>query len=1010
MYVMKYGMYRWLKKKRVIIPLAIFLLYHAIFNSWVGQVVLEKTFGSFTQNAELKANVTRFSLFFGVEIKDVSIRSLGEVSDSPIFLADRISLLYNLPSLLTGRVSVREIGLDNSKIHLKEKNGIWNYLEILLPTSGENVVSEANPDSSSDKSESISLPIPMSFYVNLNLDDIDFRYEDNSSQRDFEIRGIKLKFLLDTHRTSNIPFSISAIDLVDRIHFEMNPASLLYLRYIDENLEIDNSWNFSLLIHKEGVGQNFILNSTANIGGRNLSISRKGKSPYEYNFLLDYDISYKRDSDSILMNKFLLQFQDDIWLSGNGRIDKPFLGDRTMNFSLTDSKIKLKPVSEFMENLPFERINLGGTLELSPLEISGPTKDLNFDWRLGGRDLVFRNKLNNISSKFLDINLFAKLDLDTNREPHASDPIPLLRELNIRKFRGEYNGLFANLKGVLNPRSNIDLELKLDRVQIHEFVKSAYGNLDSQLKLTGRNMSELNGDLSLRLSTFRFFIDRSRSGNSHNKLESRFKLNFNKPWVLEKASIDSLNLNTKNASGGQALQLNIQGILNINDGNKIDLPSTKLDVNFTNLIPILPLSIRESVLPVEKNISKNFQVALNGFFDLNSRIYEAKLSAKIPGINLNDLTGIISLDLSSPGEIPSIGLKKFSLRGFSNTLGLDVHGKLYQKPGAKNPPIVGYFGNLNLEFFLQSDQEKNLTSSVKYRGNINLKAKILDNIMEGMLVSENVRVMISQGLCPGTECKLYLVENLNADIPIHHDLTKKKASSLIEGDKTRFIKTYGRIPRDNLSIHQVVGTHPSISGIPFSYVTANGHRPGLTARIQYKENYLFIDGLKVSLLDGMVYGKDILLNLGTGLPKDMEFMGSIQVRDIDLKQLLSRQAQKSIDNGKIKADLNLSGRDLSDPIPNLNLYFSIYQIGRDFGKSVLNIISNKGALMNYITDSYAVDKVEVELSKGLVYADVLFKRSLLSYMVSLEDSKISQQRMPLANFLKRAESEIATYR
>ncbi|MCC5814259.1 MAG: hypothetical protein JJT78_05845 [Leptospira sp.] len=1007
---MKKGIYSWLLKKRVVIPLAIFLLYHIIFNSWVGQIVLEKAFSASTRNAELKANVTRFSLFFGIEIKDVSVRSLGSVSDSPILLADRIALLYSLPAILVGRVSIREIGLENTKIHLKEKNGSWNYLEILNPASEDSESTPTKTESVSEKTDSLSLPIPMSLYALLNLNDIDFRYEDNSSNKDLEVRGIKLKFILDTYRTSNIPFSITAIDLVDRIHFELNPTSLLYVRYIDQQLEIDDSLNFSFLIQKEGEGQNFSLNSNANIGGRNLSISKKGKDRFDYNLLLDYDLSYNRDSDSIWLKKLLIQFQDDVWLNGHGKIERPFSGDRTMNLSLTDSNIKLKPLSKLLEQLPMDRMVLGGVLELSPLEVSGATKNLSLDWKLKGRDLLFQKKTQKISSKYLDIDLYALLDFDTKRDPTASNPLPLLKELQVRRFRVEYNGLFANLKGIFNPGSNIDLELNLDRVQIHEFAKSVYGNLDSRLKLTGNNMSELNGDLNLNLATFRFFMDRSRSGNSHNKLVSNFKLNFNKPWGLHKASIENLNLITKNSSGGQAMQLNVQGILNIEDGKKIDLPNTKLDINFTNLVPILPLPLRESILPIEKNITKNIQVALNGFFDLNSRIYDAKISSRIPGINLNDLTGILSLDLSAPGELSSIGLRKFSLRGFSGTLGLDISGKLFQKPGAKNPPIGSYFGNLNLELFLRSDQEKDLSTGVNYRGNINLKAKIVDNILEGMLVTENVRVLISRGLCPGEDCKLYLVENLNADIPVHHDLTKKKASSLIEGDKTRFIKTYGRIPRDNLSIHRVVGTHPSISGTPFSYVTANGHRPGLTGRVQYRENYLFIDGLKVSILDGMVYGKDILLNLGTGTLKDMEFMGSIQVRDIDLKQLLSRQAQRSIDNGKIKADLNLSGRDLSDPIPNLNLYFSIYQIGRDFGKSVLNIISNKGALMNYITDSYAVDKVEVELSKGLVYADVLFKRSLLSYMVSLEDSKISQQRMPLANFLKRAESEIASYR
>jgi hypothetical protein len=93
----------------------------------------------------------------------------------------------------------------------------------------------------------------------------------------------------------------------------------------------------------------------------------------------------------------------------------------------------------------------------------------------------------------------------------------------------------------------------------------------------------------------------------------------------------------------------------------------------------------------------------------------------------------------------------------------------------------------------------------------------------------------------------------------------------------------------------------------------------------------------------------------------------------------------------------------------MDLFFYIFQIGSDFGKSALNVISQQNLLIDRIADSYSVNKIDVSLSKGLVYADVFFRRSLLSIFVNLEDSKISQQRMPLANFLKSAQSEIQSY-
>lgn len=232
---------------------------------------------------------------------------------------------------------------------------------------------------------------------------------------------------------------------------------------------------------------------------------------------------------------------------------------------------------------------------------------------------------------------------------------------------------------------------------------------------------------------------------------------------------------------------------------------------------------------------------------------------------------------------------------------------------------------------------------------------------------------------------------------------------MIVGDKSIFIKNYGRNQPANLTIGHVLGTHPSIPNLPFEYVKRQKEGPGLTASIEYKENYANIESLRSYSLDGLVLGKNMVFNLGNLDPKSMEFRGNFLIRDIDLKQLMAPKVRDKIDDGKLKADLNISVRDLSEPVANLDLFFSIFQIGRDFGKSALNVISPQNFIIDRITDSYTINKIDVSLSKGLVYADVYFNRSLLSLLVNLEDGKISQQRMPLANFLKRAQSEIQTY-
>lgn len=1006
--IMKYKVLFWLKRKRVLIPSLAILFYFILFNSFTGQILLDRVMGSVLPSVDWNAKVTRFSLFRGVELESVTLTGRERFQDPPLLVADRLAIRYNLWALFAGRLAVNEVGFKNARVHLWEENGVWNYQEMFPPSDKPQ---DEKREENKEPLESISTYIPVSVYALVDLQNFGFRMEKRSSPApmDLGFSDFSLRFLLDTHRFREIPLNLGALELVDRLQWEINQDRTLPFWYKDSKIQFESPINLSFLLLKENQGTALNLRSSLNLGGKELRIRRPGKPPLDFGFAVHYDIQFSPGEDEIALRDFRIRFQEDDWLQISGKVTRPFSDSREMDLFLHGSVIRLAPLSRFLQELPLPGMELGGVLELSPLKIQGSFRDLSLDWEAQARDLVFSKGNVRHSSRFLDLDLSANLDLDSDREPTASDPIPLLKELRLRNFRAEYNGLVANLRGTLNPTSLVDLHLHLDRVNLAEFVRNTSGSLDADLKIQASDMSNLHAVLDGKLGGFRFTMDRGRSGVSQNSLKASLNLEFDKPFGLKNAIVHSFVLLSKNAHSGLALDLNAKTHVSMGDAITVQLNSLNASASLTNLMPILPLSLREKVTPIEASVSKTIQLGVTGFFHLGEKNFRGNLTGKIPGIGVEDLTGQFALKMP-PGIQSRIELDKLQVRAFGGSLGLDLSGELYEKPKATDPPLGPFFGNLTCKLFLSSAVEKALFSGIRYQGEMYLTAKILDNDVRGELVSNNSKIGYNNGKCPGKDCKIFLVDNLNADIPIHHDLAFREARTLVDGDKSRFIKSYGRIPDNNLTIHQVLGSHPSIVGAPFAYVRSSGAYPGLVARVQYQENYLWMDGLKLSLLDGSVTGKDVVVNVGSGDPKKMEFMATMQVRDIDLRQLLSRDAQGKIDDGKIKADLNLSGVNLADPIPNLNLYFSIFQIGRDFGKSAMNVISTKGAIMDFITDSYAVDKVEVELSKGLVYADVLFKKSLLTYMVNLEDSKISQQRMPLANFLKRAEGEISTYK
>jgi len=1000
----------WIRKKRIYIPLLFIFFYKIIFNSTTGQILLDQGFQSFAASGSLKANVRTFSLFYGIEIEDIILNAGPRFQSQEIFSAQALRLRYNLPCLFFLRAKVSEIALVNAKIQLTKAGEIWNFEEVFPPSTEATI--EPIPDSveESEPSESLFLGLPVSAYALINLENVSFQMKDlsNTSPMDVGFRDLNLHFELDTNRFIQIPYNLDALDLIDQIHLELNPKAALLSWYKDSKIQFESPLDMSLVLHSSKTDP-FNLESKLKLGGDNLIIQRSNRLPLVVKMMLAYDLKYLPEEDRILLKDLSCVFQNDTWFHISGELNKISSKQRSMNLSLIDSDIYLEPLSRVLEELPIPSIKLGGRIQLSPLIAKGSLEDLELEWKLKARDMYFQMNGRQHKSQFLDLATRANLDLVTKEKPTTERPLPLLKSIYIDILKADYNGIQADVSGSLGSNIPIDLHLNLDKLELGLFVSNLSGLLKADLKVRGQNFANINADLNAALSFFRFTLDRSRSGNSFSKISAKAELQFNEPFQLSKIAIQGLDLRTTNAQSSEALSLKSDAIVSLGEAIVVDLKQTNVTTNLANLSLILPLSLKEKVTPIESSLGAVIKLGINGFFDIGNGNYKGNLTSIIPGIELRDLVGNFALRMPA-GEGSKIFLDNLQFRAYKNALGFNASGKLEKRNTKDKPPLGDYFGDLKLKVFLNSSLESYIAKGLSYRGNMYMDLNIKDYDITGDFISNNSKLVFNNGSCPGSSCKIFLIDSLNAEVPVHHDLSIASTRELIEGDKSRFIKTYGRIPKDNFTIQQVLGSHPSIEGAPFAYVKSSGSYPGLTSRIQYKENYLFIDGIRLSLLDGMVYGKDFIVNVGSGDLEKMEYMGSLQVRDIDLRQLLSKDAQGKIDDGKIKADLNLSGVNLDDPIPNINLYFSIFQIGRDFGKSAMNVISTKGAIMDFIIDSYAVDKVEVELSKGLVYADVLFKKSILSYVVSLEDSKISQQRMPLANFLKRAGSEISTYK
>ncbi|EMM77248.1 LIC_11026 family protein [Leptospira santarosai] len=978
--------------------LSLLIIYKLVFNRFTGQFILSKSLQGFIRGTA-SFTVTKFSLFYGISFKNVLLKT--EFEERPVLSVRELELSYNLPWIFLGRVKLSKIAVIGLRMDLRQEGGEWNLAKLF-------------PSSPSPKEETLSAPleeiftfVPISAYLNFELKDIFVHVVSESGRSSYKagLDGFNLAFELDTVRFRKIPLNVRILRLIDVIRFRMNPEKTVRIYFEDDSKSLDQPFRLGLELSRNAGG---VIVSKANIGSDSIPIRVRNRLLAPFGFGFKYEIGYLEKEDKLKLESLEFKVDRDVWLSGEGEITGVSSEGRNVQFAIRKSSIRLKPLSDFLSTIPgIPKMRLDGELRLAPITISGKNTRLKVTADLSAKDLLI--SLNGKNHRIPELKLVADSILHplTEESPNVNKPIPVLENLELKELLVTYNGIRLAATGNVVRGSQVDLDLAVQNLNLADYMKTLDGILGLRMKVGG-TFHSLNVNGTVQLTGFRFPMGRGKSSSIPVGLDLKTRIQFGKPFVPDSVRLDSISLSTKGAEGKESLAISSTGNLYLTKGFRMNLTSFTIQTELDRLTPTLPFSLRESLVPVRNNLGN--KIVLKGEVDYSLADGDQSVSGKflfdLPGIQVRDLTTDLSVKIAKDS---SITLSRFDLSAFESKFKMDVDGNLRKASKSEEGVLGDLIPDLKGNIILRSPKAAYLFKGISFEGLFAIRFRLKNSIANGNLISKNSNFGYANAFCPGEDCKLYQVEGLNAEFSFVHDLSVKTTRNLIDGNKEKFIKTYGRIPPPNFTIRQIVGTHPSISGIPFDYVKPKNGQPGLSARIDYSENFLKLEYLKVFTLDGLVNGKDILVNVGEGNPEKMEFGAVLQVKDIDLKQLLPPKRRSKIDDGKIKADLNVSGRNLADPIPNINLFFSVFQIGGDFAKSAVNIFTPSNLFTDFIYNSYAVDKIEVELSKGLVYAVIQFKRSVLNTIINLENSQISQQRMPLANFLKRARSEIDTY-
>ncbi|TGK18624.1 hypothetical protein EHO61_09100 [Leptospira fluminis] len=1005
-----------LLKRKILLSVlfVLFLIYHSVFNSFTGQILFDRVFVPIVRG-ELRGKIRKFSPLYGIRIEDLALTAGPEWGTTPVLQAKGLEFSYNLPYILFGRLKISRISLEDTTVRLKKKKGIWNVATLF---AGSDSGGKAEPPSPQTK-EPISVIrtyLPVSAFLKLELKNMQLGISSEQEGKPFEaeVEGLDLDLEIDTERFSSIPLNLSALGLIDDFKLSLNPQKPVRIRFRDPLRQMDHPFRLTWVWERSDAKHPF--RSKMDIGADKIRLKIADRMAEPFGFSFRYDLDYSPVSKEIVLKNLKLVVNEDEWLEGGGRISGIGSELQNVHFALQKSSIRLAPISGFLTDLGIRGISLRGDASLAPLLVEGTSKELRATGEVKASDLDLRIGAKAHYVRELHLDWDGRFRPQPTEDPTAEKPLPWIALLNVKRLKAYYNG--SSLAGTFFYSGDsslaapaVDLKLALDRFSLAPYVSGMSGLLSVDLTVKGRDFSDLNAGLSLKLSDFRFPYGRGNSGNIGLSAKGNYKLLFlKKPWALERIKATPVSVSVFSPDGERALFLESFVEIGIRDSLALSLGGLKIEADLDELIPPLPLALRESLIPLRSQIGSRLSLGGNLNYVKREKKQEigGNVSLNLPALEIKD--GKLNLSAKVEGTPPDrIFLDRMDLTAFSGKLSLSSQGVLTRAKPGEAASLGDFSPELRGSLRLVSAEDAYLIKGLTFRGDLRLGFGWQGSDVRGTLTSKDSSLYVSNRLCPSAECKLYRIDGLNAAVPFQHDLSVKETRNLIEGDKRKFVLNYGRMPEPNFTIREIVGTHPSLKGVPFEYIKPKTDSPGLSANLSYSENYLRMDFLRIHTLDGEVLGKDVIVNVGSGDPERMEYSMELRVKDIDLKQLLPGRSRGKIDDGKIKADLNLWGRNLGDPIPNLNLFFSVYQIGRDFGKSAINIFAPSNLLTDFIYTSYAVDKIELELSKGLVYAVILFKRSVLGTLVNLENNQVSQQRMPLANFLNRAQSEIETY-
>lgn len=1005
--------FRSLKITSAVVVFLVFIIYFYVTSSSFLEKTIPEVFSGIS-NGKISLKVNLASLFRGFEFEDIEILSGPDFDNKPLVQIKKLSLRYNVYGFFTGDYGVFEVGIYQPRIFLIQRNNVWNAQTLMKP--GEpSLEKEKEPEEPKEEDTSepkdIQLPFELQIFFKFILDDfhisIDGGDKSNSAPMEFGMKNFTFKTHILTKEFSRIPAGLGALDIVDTFLVQLNPDKPLDIYFRNAQASTKTPFDLHWLLALDSSGEKPRFLTTLKIGHNNVPVTYSGRHLAPLGINVEYNIHYSPLEDRLKIGFFKFQFLDDTWLNLTGQINSATKPDQMkMYLELDESNINLNKLYPYYVKFTNDRsISFRGNMSLAPLKIEGGMDDLNIDGKFKMKNVFVFAAGMPISIPFFDLYYNTKLNLQ------KKEGLPVV--FAKAGWRGYLNG--AALKADVHyiPQKKVQVGVFVRNLNPAVYSKGmASGNVNLALTVDGKSENHLTSNFTLDIPWLIYVLNRGKSGVNRIHFTTGVKIDApDMKFETVKIDVHKIAFSLKNEQHKKAVWMNAANKVNMDtkSGNMdIHFQLFNLSTNVIQLMPTLTAAHAESAESATEYVRKDIhlkgqtRVGIRG----NTQQIDHETNFILEDFDISDLWLRAKV-----GMYPKqIQLSSITLDGLNKALSMKIHGNLTEDRVKTVDEKTGKTVYVN-------EMVPDVKVALKF-GKAQREKIFQDNSIEGFL-GMNVHAYKDVAKGEVTIDKFYYddggftkVNNINMNFPFLHQLKLKKSLNLTAANKERIIKNYNFSEPFNFSIESVEIENPVKEKESFKLLYSTQNYPGFGATMNYKDNVFRIPALQINILNGIVSGNDILFNVGRGKTKEMEYLAQIQVKDLDLKQLIPPDKAKAIKDGIIRMDMFVVGDNLDQPIENLHGYVSVYKIGEEFGKQGLKVVKPDSAKLVdlAIDNSIVVKKMDLDLKEGLVYAKVVYRKGAVGVMfISPQGDSILQDRIPIQEFFQRASKEAKVY-